>query len=239
MKPFEVSERTRRQLESLPPEKRAAAEAAIARTQTPEYRARESVERDAIQSELRETGRVAMTPAEELDGLGGFLESLRREREGRGLSLNDLAERSGIDKSALSRLENGRQPNPTLDTLSRYARAIGKRLALSLDDPTPQGVNPMAMKVNLSSAIRNDMQLAEQIEQINAMLADELGKGAALATATWVAEQDPRGRPLFTVELKDDFGGHASVSFAPNQVQHPEGLRDAIQRLRGRLLQPG
>jgi hypothetical protein len=34
----------------------------------------------------------------------------------------------------LSRLENGQQPNPTLNTLTRYARALGKRLALSLED---------------------------------------------------------------------------------------------------------
>jgi hypothetical protein len=29
------------------------------------------------------------------------------------------------------RLENGRQPNPTVDTLWRYARAIGRRLVLT------------------------------------------------------------------------------------------------------------
>ena len=45
-----------------------------------------------------------------------------------------MAERSGIDKASLSRLENGLYPNPTVNTLARYARAIGKRLVLDLED---------------------------------------------------------------------------------------------------------
>ena len=40
----------------------------------------------------------------------------------------------GIDQPALSRLENGHTPNPTLDTLWRYAAALGKRLVLSAQD---------------------------------------------------------------------------------------------------------
>ena len=40
-------------------------------------------------------------------------------REAAGLSLADVAERSGIDKAALSRLENGVHDNPTVETLTR------------------------------------------------------------------------------------------------------------------------
>jgi transcriptional regulator with XRE-family HTH domain len=74
--------------------------------------------------------------------LGVFLEmrlaaaGLRRARLAASLSLAQVAERSGIDKAALSRLERGLQPNPTVDTLCRYAAALGKRLAWQLvDDP--------------------------------------------------------------------------------------------------------
>lgn len=48
-----------------------------------------------------------------------------------------MAERSGIDKAALSRLENGVHGNPTVDTLMRYAAAVGKKLAWTLQDLTP------------------------------------------------------------------------------------------------------
>jgi ribosome-binding protein aMBF1 (putative translation factor) len=133
-----ISDRTRRQLEQLPPEKREKAQANVARTQTPEYRAREAADREALDREQRETGRIAtvkgsLAPAD-LDRLREFLGSLRRERESLGLSLSDLAERTGIDKAALSRLENGLQVNPTLATLTRYARALDKQLAWSLVD---------------------------------------------------------------------------------------------------------
>jgi len=50
------------------------------------------------------------------------------------VSLADLSARCGIDQPALSRLENGHTPNPTLDTLWRYAAATGKRFVLSAED---------------------------------------------------------------------------------------------------------
>jgi hypothetical protein len=134
MESVKVAKLTRRQLESLPPEKRAAAEAVIARTQTPEYQEREIRQREAIRREIRETGRVAVTPAATGANIETFLMTLRGEREARGLSLADVADASGIDKAALSRLESGQHVNPTLSTLTRYARAIGKRVHLSLED---------------------------------------------------------------------------------------------------------
>ena len=54
--------------------------------------------------------------------------------EAAGLTLADLSARCGIDQPALSRLENGRTQNPTLDTLWRYAAAVGKRLVFSAED---------------------------------------------------------------------------------------------------------
>jgi len=47
-----------------------------------------------------------------------------------------VAARAGIDKGALSRLENGQQFNPTVNTLTRYVRALGKSMAW---EPTSTG----------------------------------------------------------------------------------------------------
>ena len=66
--------------------------------------------------------------------LQALLYRLKRERETAGLSLADVAERTGMDRAAISRLENGHQPNPTVDTLSRYAAALGKALIWSVED---------------------------------------------------------------------------------------------------------
>ncbi len=70
----------------------------------------------------------------EYPGLRPFLVELKQAREQAGLSLADVARRCGIDKAALSRLENGQNANPTIDTLWRYAAALGKRLLLGAAD---------------------------------------------------------------------------------------------------------
>ncbi len=69
-----------------------------------------------------------------LDQLQVLLDELRKAREGLGLSLADVTERTGMDRSALSKLETGQRPNPTVETLVRYAEAVGKRVVVSLVD---------------------------------------------------------------------------------------------------------
>ncbi len=68
--------------------------------------------------------------------------ALKRQRERLGLSLAAVAKRSKIDKAAISRLENGLQANPTVDTLHRYASAIGAEIAWIVR--TPQGTGERA-----------------------------------------------------------------------------------------------
>jgi transcriptional regulator with XRE-family HTH domain len=59
---------------------------------------------------------------------------LKAAREKRGLSLADVTNLTGMDRSALSKLENGQRPNPTVETLVRYAEAVGKHLKIELID---------------------------------------------------------------------------------------------------------
>jgi transcriptional regulator with XRE-family HTH domain len=131
-----ISDRTRVALENLPAEKRARAEAIIARTQTPEARASDAADRSLLDREYRETGRIATLGEklhpEDLATFRAFIASLRDARLTLGLSLEELAAQSKLDKAALSRLEAGKQSNPTIATLSRYARALNMPLTLSL-----------------------------------------------------------------------------------------------------------
>ena len=62
------------------------------------------------------------------------LQALKRERQRSRLSIADVAERSGLDRAVVSRLENGKQDNPTVATLMRYAAAIGKRFLWCFED---------------------------------------------------------------------------------------------------------
>jgi transcriptional regulator with XRE-family HTH domain len=63
-----------------------------------------------------------------------LLRQLKAAREAKGLSLADLTELTGLDRSAISKLETGQRANPTVDTLVRYAEAVEKRLVVSLTD---------------------------------------------------------------------------------------------------------
>ena len=59
---------------------------------------------------------------------------LKALREQQGLSLSVLAERTGMDRAMISRLENGQIDNPTIATVARYAKALGKRVVVRLVD---------------------------------------------------------------------------------------------------------
>ena len=59
---------------------------------------------------------------------------LKHAREEARLSLADVAARCGLDRAAISRLENGLYENTTVNTLQRLARAYGKRFLVQLVD---------------------------------------------------------------------------------------------------------
>jgi DNA-binding Xre family transcriptional regulator len=65
------------------------------------------------------------------------LKKLREERQRQGLSLADVNERSGIDRGTLSKLENDEDPNVTMNTLMRYAQAVGKVVLVELGEDAP------------------------------------------------------------------------------------------------------
>lgn len=69
-----------------------------------------------------------------LDQLHELLRQLKAAREAKGLSLANVTDLTGMDRSALSKLETGQRANPTVETLVRYAEAVGKRLVVSLAD---------------------------------------------------------------------------------------------------------
>jgi ribosome-binding protein aMBF1 (putative translation factor) len=59
---------------------------------------------------------------------------LMEARISSGLSLADINERTGMDRSMLSKLERREDANPTIETLNRIADAMGKKLVVSLVD---------------------------------------------------------------------------------------------------------
>ena len=114
-----------------------------ANSKTPEGRARERAVREKLQREKPSLDDLVRSGACDPNGvmtMGMYfdvqtaLQALKRDRQRSGLSINDLAERSGLDRAVISRLENGKQDNPTVATLMRYAAAVGKRFRWSYQD---------------------------------------------------------------------------------------------------------
>ena len=109
---------------ALTPEQRAAVEARRAERQTAQYQDELARDIEAYRQEYPPAG-----DPELIEALAG----LRRERERQGLSLTDMAERTGIDRATISKLETGKLANPTIGTLRTYAKALGRRLAWTLE----------------------------------------------------------------------------------------------------------
>jgi DNA-binding XRE family transcriptional regulator len=119
-------DRRRRRLNNaeLTPERRAAIEARRAERLTGPYQDLLAREIAGYRKEYPPVGDPELTEA---------LAGLRQERERQGLSLSDMAERTGIDRTTISNLEAGTLPNPTITTLRTYAKALGRRLAWTLE----------------------------------------------------------------------------------------------------------
>ena len=96
----------------------------MSRAQTPQYQDELARDIEAYRQEYPPVG-----DPELIEALAG----LRRERERQGLSLTDMAERTGIDRATISKLETGKIANPTIGTLRSYAKALGRRLAWTLE----------------------------------------------------------------------------------------------------------
>jgi DNA-binding phage protein len=105
---------------------------------TPEERARVSEARRLIVAEEPEIRRKAKEYKQAYQAgratLVDAMKMLKAEREKMGLSLADVADRTGMERPNLSRLENEAEANPTIATLTRYAEALGKRLFIALAD---------------------------------------------------------------------------------------------------------
>jgi DNA-binding XRE family transcriptional regulator len=101
---------------------------------TPEETAKYKAIREQVAEELPDLIARHHQRMATLEQLQELLAQLKAAREAKGLSLSDLTELTGMDRSALSKLETGQRANPTVETLVRYAEAVGKRLVVSLAD---------------------------------------------------------------------------------------------------------
>lgn len=71
--------------------------------------------------------------------LGSRINDIRKEK---GISLDELCERSGVPKGTLSKITAGITDNPTLETVKAIARALGCTLDDFDDEPRKETKTP-------------------------------------------------------------------------------------------------
>ncbi len=93
---------------------------------------------------------------------GSFGTVLRHWRRAAGLSQRDLAERTGVDFSYISKVENGRLPPPAADTVVAMSRILGvpAEELLALTGKIPSGVQ---QSVSSSRAAQRFLLEAQQM----------------------------------------------------------------------------
>jgi DNA-binding XRE family transcriptional regulator len=113
---------------------------------TPEEKARLKAIRDRFQKEKPSLAQLVASgefkpPIKQTEywELMQTAAALKKAREEAGISLRQMAQRMSVDVGALSRLENGANSNPTIETLFRYASALGKTVVVQLVDTPASG----------------------------------------------------------------------------------------------------
>jgi len=83
---------------------------------------------------------TVVAAAQDVDAYAGLIESLVALRHQRGLTLRDVAKHMETTQSAVADFERI-GGDARCSTAQRYARAVGARLHLAVDQPTP-GYSP-------------------------------------------------------------------------------------------------
>ncbi|WP_086348669.1 helix-turn-helix domain-containing protein [Candidatus Enterococcus clewellii] len=69
-----------------------------------------------------------------------FGEKLRHLREKKGLGVNQLALKSAVNASNISRLEKGERKDPTFETVKKLSKALGVSISYFDDEQEPDTV---------------------------------------------------------------------------------------------------
>ncbi|MFQ6143194.1 helix-turn-helix domain-containing protein [Streptomyces seoulensis] len=111
---------------------------------------------------------------------------LRELRTARGLSLSELARRSGVGKGTLSELEGGTR-NPTLDTLYALTTALNRPLSAVLADETPPRAGRHPGAVAGSAVTAALIERYEDGEAVTDVFRVTIAAGATQESAAHVA----------------------------------------------------
>ena len=96
-------------------------------------------------------------------------ERLKKLRTERGLSQDDLAEKSGITKNSISEIERGKRGTVTLETVAILAKALGvKPYRLMGDDPDPVTTEDLIEFIKTSTKLTSEeLEMLDQFRSFS------------------------------------------------------------------------
>lgn len=92
-----------------------------------------------------------------------FGEKLKKLRTSRGLGVNQLALKSGVSASQISRFEKGERKDPTLETLKKLSTALGVSISY-FEENSPVNVNTIPEWANEEDLIELDKLLESNVD---------------------------------------------------------------------------
>ena len=155
-------------------------------------------------------------------------ELLKELRRRQGLRLHTLAERAGISKDSVWRIENGMQPGNREDTQRRLARALGVGPGmLTGERPLPEVVEAPRCRwtVEISQAARNAATLAARRYRVPEALIVELAPLLFVLTA----EESLGKRRAVLAELETAL---AKAAEAGGDMPHLAGIGETAEVVR-------
>ena len=126
---------------------------------------------------------------------------IRNIRESRNLTIDEVAERSGVSKDQIERIENDIEI-PSLAPLIKIARVLGVRLGTFLDDQTELGpVISRSKDVKDRNAIRftNDSRIARKHMEYYSLSQDKAGRHME----PFLIDIDPSGKTDFLLSTHE------------------------------------
>lgn len=116
-----------------------------------------------------------------------FGEKLKELRTSRGLGINQLALKSGVSASQISRFEKGERKDPTLETLKKLSVALGVSISY-FEENSPVNVDLIPDWANENDLIELDKLLESNVNMAyggETLTPEEIQRVKDILTATF------------------------------------------------------
>lgn len=167
-------------------------------------------------------------------------ETLRRLRDERGWTQYRLAKRAGLSPSYIHKLEAGKHPRPSSETVGKLARALGvptSELTGEKEETLgPAGVltrREREVEIVIRGILQDVVHLGAHIEDMPALMRmwASLSSSQAIVIADLIAAMYARSRLNESGEVKRAFGPPPRFDIEPGDIND-------VPRILGRMLFP-